>query len=980
MRANTVYWSKRARSLTVSLCGVLSAALLAAAAAEAQPASRGGDSSAQGRSSDNAPTVGEVIVTATKREERLRDVPTTVSVVTGAQLRAQGPISGTGDILAAVPGVRFTDLGKADLGEISIRGSGSERATGAAGNVGEFANGIFVGDEGHNFQLIDSFDLQRAEVLSGPQGALYGRNSEFGMVNLISRRPTFSDSGYAEADYGFETENSRETMVINHAFSDDLAVRLGAEVIQQQKGFVYNPDSNTYFDTLSGWMGRAQVRYQHNKLDVDLMVQGQNLTTPTNWAGFDVDPRFPTANYALGFVQPKYSIGQNGVNVTKDTEYDIALFANYDFGWAKLTSTTSYRDAGGSNYNGGNFDINASQMLQQEVLCSTAGVPAPTSACPNAPYYSYTNGGTTTAFLSNASGARALQSPYPVGESVANSRGENFYQDLHFVGSALDNRLDWVAGVDFVYHHGYNTSNAQGNPCSTTTQNQPYDTGTVFSGVCTGTPNAPQCDSLLEYYGAALSGATPNSAFTQCPEFVPTTPITTANINANIFPGNPFPFRLTYLNGVSTGYARDASGNGISDWGSTSITTNTDISWAPYLSLAYKLPWGFKVAGDVRYTSDHKTASQDVYQLYYPTVRYYFITGGQIPHQSLSYNHSNLSYTASVSYDIPEAIDPWGGMVYFKVGTGYRAGGFNLSPEAPTYACGVNTCFYNGTQIPGPTNPKANSRFTYAPVIPIFGDETTQSYEVGFKGNITRYVFATADWYFAVTDNGLTAVSDGCTAPSTCEHANTTYTVNGGTEHATGVELALATAPLRVLGGDLTLAATGSDAWASYVSVPTGFIGLPIVGSPVAQAPRYLASVTVNYTHRLFGDAIGFVNVVYHGQWGGYQDVAVYPNYPGNLTFYTALSGPQLLWNAPGVHSDFPLPDIQNVDLRAGLDYRRFEVAIFVKNITNQSYKLLQSTQAASANVITGQAGYLLYNTDRWSLPLLIGMSLKYRW
>jgi iron complex outermembrane receptor protein len=65
--------------------------------------------------------------------------------------------------------------------------------------VGLFVNGAYVGSStlgGRNFRQMDFFDLERVEVLEGPQGALYGRNSEYGVVNIVSAKPKFNDSGF----------------------------------------------------------------------------------------------------------------------------------------------------------------------------------------------------------------------------------------------------------------------------------------------------------------------------------------------------------------------------------------------------------------------------------------------------------------------------------------------------------------------------------------------------------------------------------------------------------------------------------------------------------------------------------------------------------------------------------------------------------------------------------------------------------------
>lgn len=79
---------------------------------------------------DGVQAIEEVVFTAQRKEETLREVPATISAVTAAQLEAMGPVTGVGDLLRTMPGVRFNDLQSNNLSEISIRGSGTQRATG----------------------------------------------------------------------------------------------------------------------------------------------------------------------------------------------------------------------------------------------------------------------------------------------------------------------------------------------------------------------------------------------------------------------------------------------------------------------------------------------------------------------------------------------------------------------------------------------------------------------------------------------------------------------------------------------------------------------------------------------------------------------------------------------------------------------------------------------------------------------------------
>lgn len=232
---------------------------------------------------DQEVAAGEIVVTANKREERLRDVPASVTVVTGEQLAAVGPVTNTADLVSSTPGVRFNNLANQVLSEVSIRGSGTQRATGADSSVGLYANGVYIGysgSGGRNFAPIDSFDVERVEVLTGPQSALYGRNAEFGVINLISAKPRFETSGEAASTHTIETNQTIGSLIANFKVSDSLAVRVSAQGIDQNGGFAYNPTRDTYYDVTEGYIVRGQIRFRSGDLDVNLLAQRQDMDLP----------------------------------------------------------------------------------------------------------------------------------------------------------------------------------------------------------------------------------------------------------------------------------------------------------------------------------------------------------------------------------------------------------------------------------------------------------------------------------------------------------------------------------------------------------------------------------------------------------------------------------------------------------------------------------------------------------------------------
>jgi iron complex outermembrane receptor protein len=143
-----------------------------------------------------------VVVTAQKRKEKLQDVPLSISAIGGAQLETRG-IEGVKDLNGLAPNVtvKAAAPGAGLVANVSIRGMNQgQPAIWADGSVGMYVDGVFVGkNQGALFEVID---LERIEVLRGPQGTLFGRNTEAGAINMITNKPTGEWGGSAGIEFG----------------------------------------------------------------------------------------------------------------------------------------------------------------------------------------------------------------------------------------------------------------------------------------------------------------------------------------------------------------------------------------------------------------------------------------------------------------------------------------------------------------------------------------------------------------------------------------------------------------------------------------------------------------------------------------------------------------------------------------------------------------------------------------------------------
>ena len=181
----------------------------------------------------------EVTVTAQKRLQSSSKVPIALSVVDGDDLKSKG-VSTIADVTDLVPNIQI-GKGNANGMEITIRGIGSADNTERGDPQTAFhIDGIYIGrpqGAGATF-----FDIERVEVLRGPQGTLYGRNANAGAINVISRKPGSKFEGAVSAEIGNWSALKLEGMV-NVPVTEDFALRA---VVSKQKHDGYSDTANAH--------------------------------------------------------------------------------------------------------------------------------------------------------------------------------------------------------------------------------------------------------------------------------------------------------------------------------------------------------------------------------------------------------------------------------------------------------------------------------------------------------------------------------------------------------------------------------------------------------------------------------------------------------------------------------------------------------------------------------------------------------------
>jgi iron complex outermembrane receptor protein len=345
-------WTLAAASFAVAGAGSVSA----------QDISGSNTLSAQAASSNG---LEEILVTAQRRSERLQDVPVAVTAFGERDLAAR-QIVDLQALASNTPSLNFTSTfyGNNDL-VLAIRGVAPG---GILPNVdqavGTYVDGLYYArPEGSNFALVD---VASAEVLRGPQGTLFGRNTIAGALNITTNKPTYRFEGSAKLSYG-NYDALSGTGILNLPIVDDrLAARLVYSHVQHD-GYGYNPglrqdvaDQNDDFARLSL---RADIT---EKLRADVSVDyydGSNR--PPLWKLAYYTPGVSPANLAPYVDRSHSRMSQAGYNpINHSKVYDVTSTISADFGWAMGKWITGYRHVA---YEGAT-DLDATPLPSTDLL------------------------------------------------------------------------------------------------------------------------------------------------------------------------------------------------------------------------------------------------------------------------------------------------------------------------------------------------------------------------------------------------------------------------------------------------------------------------------------------------------------------------------------------------------------------------------------------------------------------------------------
>ena len=288
----------------------------------------------------------EIVVTAQRRDQVLQDVPITIQVVTN-DLINDVVAENMGDLNGFVPGLVVSSDSPTQP-KYQLRGiQTSDFGVGTDSAVGVYVDGVYSARSGA--ALLAFNDIERIEVLKGPQGTLFGRNSAAGAVSIVTRQPTNEFDALVKLRYGDNDKRHVEGMV-NVPLTDALALRVNG-VWNKSDGWIDDAATGKNLSPEDNWATRAALKWDitegtaatltwdHDEIDQFARPAIGLIPLPWN----DTRPPYPADSST--FLDPlKAKVYNDVVRNEESRQLDgLTLFLDHDFGWSNFRSTTAWR-------------------------------------------------------------------------------------------------------------------------------------------------------------------------------------------------------------------------------------------------------------------------------------------------------------------------------------------------------------------------------------------------------------------------------------------------------------------------------------------------------------------------------------------------------------------------------------------------------------------------------------------------------------
>ncbi|MCW3797882.1 TonB-dependent receptor [Sphingomonas sp. BN140010] len=613
--------------------------------------------------------VGDIVVTATRRNEALSDVPLAVSAVTATQLENTGATD-IRQLNQVSPSLLVSSTSsEAGAAVARIRGIGTVGDNpGLESSVGVFIDGVYRSRTGTGLTELGPID--RIEVLRGPQGTLFGRNTSAGLISVITARPSFTPSAYGEITVG-NYDYRRLELGATAGLTESIAARLDG-VYLKRDGLLDDVVSGRSINNRDRWLLRGQLLFKPND-DFSLRLIGDYSKRNEECCGAVFLPASDTVGTPNGAQTQPSTIaaierGLGGIILDDPYDRDVAITpgrsyrqdvkdgglsaeAVWDFGGAELTSITAYRY---NNYiRGQDADFNSLDILYRD-----------------------DDGGSYNRF-------------------------KTFSQELRFQGTTLGGRLDWLVG-------GY-----YANEKLRVRDNLAYGADYSRYANCLVALNFAQGLQASAIPQVAALGGTlvsPTSATCVNPVTAPTVRTFFTGATQTVFDAfartgvfaAPV-FGNSGFSNVATAFGapgRNFTGVAIDD-----IYNQESNNLALFTHNIFTIADGLKLTVGARYTREKKTLDmslRDTQPLAANLCTLYSTAPGlgslqQVPcvipslpggaiDQKDSRTESKLSGTAVLSYKPTDQI-----LTYASYSRGYKAGGYNLDRSALSRYVALNS-------------------------------------------------------------------------------------------------------------------------------------------------------------------------------------------------------------------------------------------------------------------------------------------------
>ncbi len=367
-----------------------------------------------------------IVVVAQGREQLLSDVPVAVSAVNAETLENTGA-NDIRQLNQVVPSLLVSSTGNEANGSARIRGIGTVGDNpGLESSVAVFIDGVYRSRSGIGLNELGEID--RVEVLRGPQGTLFGRNASAGLISVYSKRPEFEFGGFGEATYG-NYDNIRVAGGLTGPISETLAARFDG-VYEKRDGFLQDVTNNVDLGNRDRYFVKGQLLWE----PVDT-VSFRFIADYTNrderccgavYLGRDFNPLIGNLNEPSTPLSPLQPTGNNIINVLRDMGQPLSSF-NDPFN--RQTFVTRGRTYDGSTTDGG-VSLEVNWDMGGATLTSITG------------YREYKNSQASDTDYS------AVDILYRADDEDAQFRQfKTFSQELRLQGEAFDGKLDWLVGA-----------------------------------------------------------------------------------------------------------------------------------------------------------------------------------------------------------------------------------------------------------------------------------------------------------------------------------------------------------------------------------------------------------------------------------------------------------------------------------------------------------------------------------------------------